>query len=357
MASTDAGVRRTAAKESEMHLRCNSLEKWIVFNPDSASPCCHYLDITPPHMAMSDGGLSLDSYQDWLIEIDRLNQEPAGPCHGCRFLVPSEATDVRIVIYTLTFTNTLACNAKCSYCNNWRTDTKTKPLYEYRTIVKQLLERDMVHQDAIFYWSGGEPTIHPEFEELLGFISDKGIRQDVLSSGIRFSPALHAAMTQGNTHLQVSLDAGTPEAYERFKGHKPRVFAKILDNLARYADDPVAAAHINLKYIMANSNSSDADIDGFVKICKDLKVGSVNLSPEIYENKEQRTSEETLRQMIRFARLCNKEQIPLTVMYELFDSSEDAEAVRRGLEESAAGPAPGALRRLGRRLFATKVSG
>ena len=108
------------------------------------------------------------------------------------------------------------------------------------------------------------------------------------------------------------------------------MFARILSNLERHTDGKAAAANTNLKYIMANANCDDRDIKGFIDICLRLRVGSVNLSPEIYENKDQQTSKRTLRQMAKFAESCERAGIPVTVMYELGDGvSADFVKARR----------------------------
>jgi hypothetical protein len=115
---------------------------------------------------------------------------------------------------------------------------------------------------------------------------------------------------------KVSLDSGTPETYLSFKGRN--VFSLIVDNLSRYASNMTASKNITLKYIMANQNCSNEDIDGFIGVCKKMHINDVVLTPQIYENKNRVTTSDNIAQMAKFVRSCSAVGLSLVIFYSLF---------------------------------------
>ena len=312
-----AAIKHLLCSSPKEYHYCDFFDQALVFYPESISPCCIGVDVPPPQMPFSGGELSIDTYQAWLRELNQLNQTSEGPCRGCRYLRLMEGKkEIESQFRTVTLGNYHPCNAKCSFCSCWKVDPKTKQYYSLTKPVVQMIEKGMMHKEAIFTWSGGEPTILDEFPALAQYIAAKGFKQSILSSGIKFSPELAELLTLGNTTLQVSLDSGTPETYLKFKGRD--VFYRILENLERYASNSVAKKNITLKYIMCNETCEDNDIEGFIALCKKLKIQNVSLSPEIYESKDNKTFPSTIEQMVKFTSLLTLDGLSITILYELF---------------------------------------
>lgn len=70
---------------------------------------------------------------------------------------------------------------------------------------------------AIEFTGGGEPTVHNGWLEILGYAQSLGLQTGLVTNGVRL--VNHPAV-QALTWLRISLDAGTPETYERIRQSK-----------------------------------------------------------------------------------------------------------------------------------------
>jgi len=127
-----------------------------------------------------------------------------------------------------------------------------------------------------------------------------------------------AAVTSGHANMQVSLDSGTEDTYHRTKGRE--LFATVTDNLRQYASVAPAATHIELKYIVANRNCSDADLSGFVELCKELHIYRVSVSPEAVETHKKEILPSTIQQTNKLIALCRGAGLDVIVRHDLYGS-------------------------------------
>ena len=114
------------------------------------------------------------------------------------------------------------CNLHCSYClrsdeNLYSSHAEFFPLDLLRRVI--LEARDVANVSRINF-TGGEPTLHPQFAETLCAIGDAGLTVSFITNGWHFEriwPAL-----QGNraavSHVAFSLDGVTREDHDRWRG-------------------------------------------------------------------------------------------------------------------------------------------
>jgi molybdenum cofactor biosynthesis enzyme MoaA len=93
--------------------------------------------------------------------------------------------------------------------------------------------------------------------------------------------------------VEVSVDAGTRETYERIKGKD--VFGPVVTNLIEYAEH----GDITLKYIASKDNLDDRDLDGFLDLVRTLKAKSVMVTPEWTQCHNGEYTEQHCRQIAR----------------------------------------------------------
>jgi MoaA/NifB/PqqE/SkfB family radical SAM enzyme len=67
---------------------------------------------------------------------------------------------------------------------------------------------------AIEFTGGGEPTVHPEWERIIGHAQALGMQTGLVTNGVRLKDQPVLAKL---TWLRISLDAGTPETYQRIR--------------------------------------------------------------------------------------------------------------------------------------------
>jgi MoaA/NifB/PqqE/SkfB family radical SAM enzyme len=80
---------------------------------------------------------------------------------------------------------------------------------------------------AIQFTGGGEPTVHPDWIEVIAHAQSLGLQTALVTNGVRLKahPILERL-----TWLRVSVDAGTDETYERIRQSK--AWPKVMRNLA-----------------------------------------------------------------------------------------------------------------------------
>ena len=114
------------------------------------------------------------------------------------------------------------CNLHCSYC--FRADENLySPHAEFFSL--ELLRRVISEARAVanitqINFTGGEPTLHPQFAETLKMIADAGLTVSFVSNGWHFEriwPAIQANRA-ALSHVAFSLDGITRETHDRWRG-------------------------------------------------------------------------------------------------------------------------------------------
>ena len=114
------------------------------------------------------------------------------------------------------------CNLHCSYC--FRSDDNLYSVHaEFFSL--DLLQRIITEAHAAanvtrINFTGGEPTLHPQFAETLRLIGDAGLTVSFVTNGWHFDrvwPAL-AANRAAVSHVAFSLDGVTREEHDRWRG-------------------------------------------------------------------------------------------------------------------------------------------
>ena len=156
-------------------------------------------------------------------------------CVSCPYLKEDKWDNSRYIdnIYISHWTQ---CNSKCIYCYATQKpeDFDMPQTYHVLPILKEMLDKGILRTGGIISFGGGEPTLLDEFEDLVTFLLDNyfwGIR--VHSSGIKYSPALARAINEIRGYVVVSVDSGSPEAFEKIK--QVPCYDKVRETVRKYA--------------------------------------------------------------------------------------------------------------------------
>jgi radical SAM protein with 4Fe4S-binding SPASM domain len=123
---------------------------------------------------------------------------------------------VKTVAWHIGIEVTKRCNFRCRHCfvDAGRARPDEASTVELVAIIQQLGRL----QTETIGWSGGEPLLRRDLEELTACCSELGIDTGLASNGYLASPARLAALARsGLSVLQVSIDGPTPELAERFR--------------------------------------------------------------------------------------------------------------------------------------------
>ncbi len=215
--------------------------------------------------------------------------------------VPQKLVAPFLVVWN--FTN--MCNLRCKHCYQ---DAKAAlaselSLKEKLRVVEMLDEAGV----AAIAFSGGEPTVHPDFLAVASEAARRGIYVAVATNGIRLADKDFALKLKkaGVRYVEVSLDSVNPEEHDEFRGI-PGAWEKAVQGIKNCVE-----LGISTGIAMTVTRMNYREVEDMVKLAEELGVTRViffnfipvgrgkgiaewDLTPE--------TREEVLRTIYRLAR-------------------------------------------------------
>ncbi len=260
------------------YLSCRYIEHGLDFEHTRLETCCFTCHSGGGHITLNS------DYKGEMIDWDKLftlkrkyrEEHRKGNilpnCKGCVFLEEKD-WDEEDYINFLQFNYWIQCNSKCTYCyevQNKKIFDKIKP-YNTVPIIKEMIEKNILRKGGEIAFGGGEPTIAPEFEDLIKLLTESSFRNmRIHSSGIKFSPAIEEAIKKGVLNVVISIDSGCEKTYKKIK--TVNSFKKVVENMKKYA-----AANKNnyglmtSKYIIIpNVNDNRKEIDLWIETVKSI---------------------------------------------------------------------------------------
>jgi len=131
--------------------------------------------------------------------------------------VPQKLCAPFVIVWN--FTN--ACNLRCKHCYQ---NAGPKPLPNELTFEEKLKVLNQLDEMEIplIAFSGGEPTIHPDFIPMVREATRRGIYVAVATNGLAFASESFTdkALKAGLKYVEVSLDSTDPKVHDEFRGVK-----------------------------------------------------------------------------------------------------------------------------------------
>ncbi len=141
------------------------------------------------------------------------------------------------------------CNLSCKYCNEYDDFSKPVPTETMFRRVDKLAELGT----SVITISGGEPLLHPELDEIIRRIRQRGMIAGLITNGYLLTAERIERLNQtGLEWLQISIDNVTPDEVSK---KSLKVLDKKLQLLAEYAD-----FHVNINSVVGGGvrNPQDA---------------------------------------------------------------------------------------------------
>lgn len=144
---------------------------------------------------------------------------------------------------------TRRCNLSCTYCNEFDDISKPVPAAEMRRRIDMLADLGT----SIIAFSGGEPLLHPELDDLIGHIRRRGMMAGMITNGyLLTAERIQRLNRAGLEHLQISIDNVMPDDVSK---KSLKVLDKKLQLLAEHAH-----FHVNINSVVGGGihNPHDA---------------------------------------------------------------------------------------------------
>lgn len=100
---------------------------------------------------------------------------------------------------------------------------------------------------AIEFTGGGEPTVHPDWLQIIGHAQELGLQTGLVTNGVKLTPS---QVIERLTWVRISLDAGTPETYERIR--RSKAWPKVMESIG-YAGS-LRGPLVGVGYVVTREN-------------------------------------------------------------------------------------------------------
>src|SRR5512136_588465 len=120
------------------------------------------------------------------------------------------------------------CNLACKHCFTaaGKRAHGEMTTAECRTVIDAMANIGVV----TIGWTGGEPLLRDDLEELIAYAAHKKIRSTVTTNAVLLDRNRAARLREaGNRAVQISIDGSTPERNRRMRGTTDEEFYRILD--------------------------------------------------------------------------------------------------------------------------------
>jgi mycofactocin biosynthetic radical S-adenosylmethionine protein MftC len=154
----------------------------------------------------------------------------------------------------LTWELTYACNLACVHClsSSGRRDPRELSTAEAKTVVDELQRMQVFYVNI----GGGEPTVRPDFWELLDYAIDHQVGVKFSTNGVRLDPKRAAQLARTDyVDVQISLDGATASVNDEVRG--PGSYAMATRALSNLAEAGFAAPKISV--VMTRQNVDQLD--------------------------------------------------------------------------------------------------
>jgi mycofactocin radical SAM maturase len=155
----------------------------------------------------------------------------------------------------LTWELTYACNLACVHClsSSGRRDPRELSTRQCKDIIDEL-ERMQVFYVNI---GGGEPTVRPDFWELVDYATAHHVGVKFSTNGVRITPEVATRLASSDyVDVQISLDGATAEVNDAVRGRGS--FAMAIRALENLVDAGFADAKISVVVTRHNVGQLDA---------------------------------------------------------------------------------------------------
>lgn len=177
---------------------------------------------------------------------------------------------------------TLNCNHACPRCPHGMGLTPRGKAYDmkFETLKKILDEGSLKGLQSVVF-TGGEPTLHPEFINFIAYADSKKFQDiSVITNGSLLSDKIiDAILDHGVTRINISFDSITPSTYKRVRGVDD--YAKVIRNIDRLIEKREAKGSqlplLSLSFVLSEDNADE--LDGFIKMWHEKADGGIKIYP------------------------------------------------------------------------------
>ncbi len=212
------------------------------------------------------------------------------PWHLAPFAVKYASLRLRKRPVLVHFEVTMRCNARCGFCDYWKTDAAMKA-----SELDSFVEAAKAFDPMLITWTGGEPLLRKDLEDLVSAV-DRAVRTKyttLITHGAMLTPdRARSLWDAGVAQFSVSLDY-PDERHDRARGI-PGLAARILANAAAIRADGMT--------VRFNTVIKDDNLDDIMPLVHEAARMRVGMNLSVYTDSKNGNRAHLLREE-QFARV------------------------------------------------------
>jgi len=124
---------------------------------------------------------------------------------------------------------------------------------------------------ALEFTGGGEPTVHPQWAQIIGRAQDLGMGTGLVTNAVLVKES-HREVLERLTWLRISLDAGSAQTYDRIR--KSNMWDRVLKNIKMIGE--LNGPLVGIGFVVTRENY--AELEAACQIAKDCGIPYVRVS-------------------------------------------------------------------------------
>lgn len=175
------------------------------------------------------------------------------------------------------FDLTNRCNNNCPGCCGVKENGAELSREQIDLIVESLA--DMGNQGVILS-GGGEPLMSPHFSYAVSKLRTQGMKLGLNSNGLALTEELAALIADNCTYFRISLDAASPEMYQKTHGMPAAAFEKTVENIklfARAKRERNSETSYGVGFL--TNQETAREMEAFVALCKECETDFAQFRP------------------------------------------------------------------------------
>lgn len=169
---------------------------------------------------------------------------------------------------TIELTN--KCNARCTFCQRWKSNDKDLTTEEWKRILLDLRNNGVINVSL----SGGEPLLRRDLFELIAYCKDIGLSTTLNTNGLIVHKYINEIAGSGARSIYFSLDSHSGEVHDTLRGVNG-IFDITVENMKKLTRDGRVKVYINS--IVTHENFRD--IEKIIGLAKEIGVDGVGFAP------------------------------------------------------------------------------
>ncbi len=167
-----------------------------------------------------------------------------------------------------------SCNLRCRYCYAQSGEDLVK-IADFKILKRIISEAKELGIKSVVVIGGGEPTLYPNFKELIAYIDSLGIIPVVFSNTILISEELADFLYEYNASVMGKLDSLKPEVQDYLAGRKgaSRDIKKGLENLLQAGfSKPLEPGKLRLGVSFVSNKINLEEIEDIWHFCRQNNI-------------------------------------------------------------------------------------